>query len=146
MEKGSISEGLKSSRRYEMLNLLNVDRAKIYVTPLGVGRSFMPNGKRMQGLPDQYILFLGNLEPRKNLQSLLAAYRSLPRNLRDRYALVITGAKAWPTNKLRKALCSPQKDEKIVFTGYVPRSRFPIFTGEHHSLSILLFTKGLVCR
>ena len=109
----------------EMLNLLNVDRAKIYVTPLGVGRSFMPNGKRMQGLPDQYILFLGNLEPRKNLQSLLTAYRSLPRNLRDRYPLVIAGAKAWPTNKLGKAFCSPQKDEKIVFTGYVPQVLLP---------------------
>ncbi len=109
----------------EILNLLNVDGAKIFVTPLGVDRSFMPNGKRMQGLPDQYLLFLGNLEPRKNLQSLLTAYRSLPRNLRDRYPLVIAGAKAWPTNKSENTLRSFRGDEKIVFTGYVPQVLLP---------------------
>ncbi|NIO20498.1 MAG: glycosyltransferase [Candidatus Aenigmarchaeota archaeon] len=111
--------------RKELLDLPDVDPARIYVTPLGVNRSFRPGKKRMPGLPNRYILFLGNLEPRKNLPKLLAAYGSLPRGLRDRYPLVIAGAKVWHTNEFKKLLnCFPEK-EKIILPGYVPQELLP---------------------
>ena len=109
----------------EIMNLLNVDPAKIYVTPLGVDQSFSPGKKRMQGLPDQYILFLGNLEPRKNLPRLIAAHRSLPQLLRKRYPLVIAGAKGWDTKEVKKNLAFFQSDEKPIFTGYIPQGLLP---------------------
>ncbi|MFX0201031.1 MAG: glycosyltransferase family 4 protein [Candidatus Hodarchaeota archaeon] len=109
----------------EILTFFNVDQAKIYVTPLGVDRSFKPGKKRLSGLPERYILYLGNLEPRKNLPTLLAAHRSLPRNLRDRYPLVIAGAMAWHANEIKKALYLFQKDERLILTGYVPQALLP---------------------
>jgi alpha-1,3-rhamnosyl/mannosyltransferase len=109
----------------EILNLLNVDPAKIYITSLGVDKTFTPGKKRMQGLLDRYLLFLGNLEPRKNLPILINAYLSLPKNLRERYPLVVAGAKAWHTNQLEKALLPFNHDEKITLTGYVPQTALP---------------------
>jgi alpha-1,3-rhamnosyl/mannosyltransferase len=109
----------------EIMNLLNIDGTQIHVTPLGIDQSFHPGRNRFEGLPNQYVLFLGNLEPRKNLVTLLAAYRSLPRNLRERFPFVIAGASGWHTNELKKAMRLFQRDEKPIFTGYIPQSLLP---------------------
>ena len=109
----------------EIMNLLGVNPAKIYVTPLGVDRSFTPGGKKMKGLPNEYILFLGNLEPRKNLPTLLQAYQLLPRSLRNKFPLVITGASGWHTKELKKALLLFESDEKPIFMGYVSQRLLP---------------------
>jgi alpha-1,3-rhamnosyl/mannosyltransferase len=109
----------------EIIDLLGINPAKIYVTPLGVHRSFKPGQTRMQDIPEGYILFLGNLEPRKNLPTLLNAYRSLPRNLRERHPLVIAGASGWYTKELRTALRLFEGDEKPILTGYVPQRLLP---------------------
>jgi len=109
----------------EIMNLLGVHAAKIYVTPLGVDCSFTPGERRMGSFPDHYILFLGNLEPRKNLVRLLAAYRSLPGSLRRRFPLVIAGASGWHTHELKKALRQFQKSEKPILTGYVSQELLP---------------------
>lgn len=117
----TISEFIKK----EIISLLGINPAKIYVTPLGVDHSFTPGGKVMKELPNKYILFLGNLEPRKNLLTLLNAYRSIPGNLRDRYPLVIAGASGWHTKELKKTLRLFQSDEKPILTGYVPQKLLP---------------------
>ena len=109
----------------EIINLLNISSDKIYVTPLGVDRAFTPGNQRMPGIPERYILSLGNIEPRKNLPVLVTAYTSLPRNLRERYPLVIAGAKGWHNNGLNKTLHSLQKKESIILTGYIPQELLP---------------------
>jgi alpha-1,3-rhamnosyl/mannosyltransferase len=117
----TISEFIKK----EIINLLGINPTKIYVTLLGVNRHFTPGGKRIGGLPKHYLLFLGNLEPRKNLVTLLTAYRSLPGNLRKRYPLVIAGASGWHTKELKNALHLFQGDEKPILTGYIPQTLLP---------------------
>jgi alpha-1,3-rhamnosyl/mannosyltransferase len=93
---------------------------------LGIDDSFHPGRDRFDGLPDQYILFLGNLEPRKNLPRLMAAYQSLPQPIRRRYPLVIAGAKGWGTEEVKETLLSFRRDEKPIFTGYIPQTALPI--------------------
>lgn len=46
-----------------------------------------------------YILSVGNLEPRKNIDTLVEAYAQLPEDLRSRYSLVIAGASSWSSSK-----------------------------------------------
>lgn len=48
-----------------------------------------------QGIDKPYILFIGTLEPRKNLVELLDAYADLPASIRKAYSLVIAGKKDW---------------------------------------------------
>ena len=56
--------------------------------------------KQKYGIKGEYILALSNLEPRKNLGALIDAYCSLPKNLTDRYALLLVGVSGWKTEKL----------------------------------------------
>lgn len=111
--------------RKEILNLLNIDPTQIHVTPLGVDQSFHPGKDRLEGLPNQYILFLGNLEFRKNLPRLITAYQSLPQPLRKRYSLVIAGVSGSHTHELKKALRLFQKGERPILTGYVSQGLLP---------------------
>ncbi|NWG04931.1 MAG: glycosyltransferase family 4 protein [Syntrophaceae bacterium] len=111
--------------RKEILNLLNIDPIQIHVTPLGIDQSFHPAGNRLEGLPNQYILFLGNLEPRKNLPRLMKAYQSLPQTLKRRYPLVIAGASGWHTHELKQVLRLFQRGERPILTGYVSQGFLP---------------------
>ena len=43
------------------------------------------------GLPPRYLLYLGTIEPRKNVLTLLRAYCSLPAPLRERWPLLLVG-------------------------------------------------------
>lgn len=47
------------------------------------------------GVEAPYILFVGTLEPRKNLKRLLGAYASLPQEIRERLPLVLAGGQGW---------------------------------------------------
>lgn len=109
----------------EIITLLGLRPNKIYVTYLGVNGTFSPEGERMEGLPFEYILFVGNLEPRKNLITLFQVYRSLPRSLKERFPLVIAGAVGWNTRELEKALLMFPEDEKPILIGYVPQHLLP---------------------
>jgi len=44
---------------------------------------------------DEYLLYVGTLEPRKNLRRLLEAYSLLSDTIRDKYSLIIVGGKGW---------------------------------------------------
>lgn len=55
-------------------------------------------------LPEAYFLFVGTIEPRKNVGRLLEAYRALPAKIRQQYGLVIVGAWGWSTQDLRHRL------------------------------------------
>jgi len=46
-------------------------------------------------LPENYFLFLGNLEPRKNVTGLIQAHHALPRKLRGKFPLVTAGGVGW---------------------------------------------------
>lgn len=109
----------------EISDLLNIDRSKIHVTYPGVDLSFTPGKGRIHNLPNQYILYVGNLEPRKNLPLLLDAYQSLPRPMQDNYSLVIAGAKGWCTDEIEKKLRLLRKNGKVTLMGYVPQRSLP---------------------
>jgi len=52
----------------------------------------------------KYIYFIGNLEPRKNLKTLVEAYRLLSLELKDQYSLILAGGKGWKTELTQEAI------------------------------------------
>jgi glycosyltransferase involved in cell wall biosynthesis len=74
---------------------------EVSVTPLGVDSAWLSVEKptaewlRGQGLPERYLLFVGTLEPRKNLPTLLTAYRALRAADPDAPPLVLVGPAGW---------------------------------------------------
>ena len=73
-------------------------------------------------LPNDYILFVGTLEPRKNLIRLARAYKMLPEDLRRYHPLVIVGATGWNAGPIRRELAATPG---VHFTGPVRRSLLP---------------------
>lgn len=124
------------SIRREILSRFEIDDAKVESIPLGVSSTFTPPGpealarvRRRYGLGRPYLLFVGNLEPRKNLPGLLDAFR-LVRERSDRdVELVIAGAKAWKSGPLSEALRDPVLTDHVRVTGYVEAEDLPALYG-----------------
>jgi glycosyltransferase involved in cell wall biosynthesis len=105
---------------------LLADPAKVTVVSRGVDTRFQPARhfepmaavKRRYRLPDRFILYVGTLEPRKNLARLIGAYRRL-REEGVRHELVIAGGRGWLCDDVFEAAGRDGLGEHIVFTGHV---------------------------
>lgn len=71
------------------------------------------------GISIPYFLFVGTLEPRKNLERLLRAYASLPDAVRSRMALVIAGGKGWGGVDLSAVIEQLGVSDNVLMLGYV---------------------------
>src|SRR6201999_436873 len=71
---------------------------RIRAIPLGVDPAWLDPPAALPAelaLPDRYLLFVGTLEPRKNLSTLLTAFRELRRQDPQTPALVLAGPTGW---------------------------------------------------
>ena len=92
-----------TSTRDDVIGMFNIDGDKVRVIPLAAGKTFRPveDPKALQHMreeldvPHRYILFVGNLEPKKNLPALIEAYAAAQRSGRITHRLVIAGQKGW---------------------------------------------------
>lgn len=98
----------------------------IEVTYLGVDEAFFdtpaatPGIRAKYKIPDKYILYVGTLEPRKNVAGLIRGYRELPEEIRKEYKLVITGKKGWYYDEIFSTVNSdPELSANVIFTGFV---------------------------
>jgi len=76
--------------------------------------------KFFSSFPEKYILFVGTIEPRKNLSTLLKAYSLLPDYLRKEYPIVIAGAGGWKNSSIKEQLKAFIEKGEVVHLGYVP--------------------------
>ena len=68
-----------------------------------------------------YLLSVGTLEPRKNMQATIAAYGRLPESVRARHPLVIAGMKGWRTSALEQLLEPLVQSGQVRMLGYLSR-------------------------
>ncbi len=80
--------------------------------------------RKRYGLPEKFILFIGTLEPRKNIERLLQAYASVHNKLK--LPLVIAGKKGWKYRAIFEAVERLQIKNSVIFTGYLPESDIPV--------------------
>jgi glycosyltransferase involved in cell wall biosynthesis len=97
-------------------------RNKVRVVHLGTSRVLAP-ADRASLLPlhidRPYFLFVGTLEPRKNLRRLLGAFACLPEAVRAANLLVIAGGKGWGGVNVAELLEEFRLERDVVVTGYV---------------------------
>lgn len=105
---------------------LGVRAARIDVVPLGVSESFRPRPeseiravRERLALPQPYLLFVGNLEPRKNLPGLVRAFRRVRAALDRPIHLVVAGKVAWKSAGLLEELAAADLRGAVHTTGYV---------------------------
>lgn len=76
----------------------------------------------------RYLLSVGTLEPRKNMQATVAAYASLPVAVRERHPLVLAGMKGWRTSKLEQLLEPLERQGHVRILGYLEREELATVT------------------
>jgi len=120
------------SKRSILDQVAGVASGKIEVVALGVGDefTFKPSPSDRQviarlGLPEPYILFVGTLEPRKNLGRLVEAYRRLIASGATVERLVIAGRLGWRYGELLARLDDPELRGRVHVAGYVAAEDLP---------------------
>lgn len=121
------------SIRQEGINMFGIPAERIIAIPDGVDHShFYPRPVEAQldirkryRLPEEYILYVGALEPRKNLVNLIEAHAALPYQIRKRYPLVLIGSQGWNNEEIMR--CIRLNAKHCHFVGYVPRCDLPAF-------------------
>ena len=105
---------------------------RIRVVGEGVDPRFRPAGaaevesaREWLDLDAPYVLYVGTIEPRKNLDRLLRAFTGAVTRGGLPHHLVIAGAVGWKTGALREAYASTPLATRIHFPGYVPEVLLP---------------------
>jgi glycosyltransferase involved in cell wall biosynthesis len=70
------------------------------------------------GVHKAYVLAVGTLEPRKNLQRLLLAFAGLPEDVRKKHQLVLVGGKGWGGQDFKTLITALNLQDDVVLFGY----------------------------
>jgi glycosyltransferase involved in cell wall biosynthesis len=113
----------------DAVRVLGLDPGKIVVIHSGVAEAFfdppaesVAEVRRRYGLARPFVLFIGTVEPRKNLDVLIDGFSSLPQSVRDEHELVIAGPMGWASAETRARLSSTR------YIGYIPEADLPALT------------------
>lgn len=133
----TVSEYSKS----RITEVLGVSQDKVTVVYPGVDEAFRPVAEEAKealrekyNLPPDYILTLGSLEPRKNLDRVIAAWSILPPD--ERLPLVVAGGAG--SNRVfgRYSLADRPLSNEVKFLGYVPDADLPAL---YSAASVLVY-------
>ena len=105
----------------DAVRVLGLAPDKITVIHSGVADAFFdPPADAVKSVRARYrltrpfVLFVGTIEPRKNVDTLIAAFAGLPKSIRDEYELVVAGPMGWAAPETRARLASAR------YLGYIP--------------------------
>ena len=126
---------VSSNTKNDIVRLLGVAPDKVVVVHHGVEPIFrkisdtseIESFKRRRGLPDRYVLFIGTLEPRKNIQTLLVAFANLKKRSNVPHKLVIGGARGWLWNEILATIERLELQQDVVLPGYLPLDEEPLW-------------------
>ncbi len=122
---------ISESTRADVVRLLGIEAARVDVAYPGVDARFRPwppaavaAFRARAGLPERFILFLGTLEPRKNLGALITAFAQLRRTAPEVH-LMVAGAKGWFYGDLFRQVSALALEDRVHFPGFVPAEDLP---------------------
>jgi len=127
---------VSESTKADLMDRYHIDPARVRVVYPGVSDSFrtitdeaeLKRVKEKYQLPENFILYFGTIEPRKNIVGIIKAFEELRNSHKSQFTshkLVIAGSNGWLyKNILKEANKSRYRDE-IIFTGYVDETDKP---------------------
>jgi glycosyltransferase involved in cell wall biosynthesis len=123
---------VSENTRNDAARILGLDELKIAVIHSGVADAFFDAGapaaeaaRLRHGLEKPYVLFVGTIEPRKNVDRLLSAYGALRPDLRDAFELVVAGPAGWGE---QATIARLKATSGVRYLGYVPEGDLPGLT------------------
>ncbi len=117
---------ISQATRDALMELYNVPPSKIIVIPVGYTPDLAPvqDADRLQavrtryGIPGPYVLYLGRIQPRKNLVRLIQAFALLADRYRD-LSLVLAGPKGWLDEGIRAEIDRQHLRGRVLLPGYI---------------------------
>lgn len=118
---------VSESTKKDLIDVYDIDPAKVEIIHSGISPVIkrpsdilLSKFKTRNDLPDEFILFLGKLEPRKNISGLIKAFNILKQNYKfNKLHLVVVGSRGWLLQDMFKQIkLSPFKDQ-IILKGHV---------------------------
>jgi alpha-1,3-rhamnosyl/mannosyltransferase len=110
--------------RQDAIRLLGIPPEKIETIHPGIDERFFHAVAEPPERP--YVLYLGTIEPRKNVDRLLDAWAALKPSLREEFELVIAGPAGWRAGPTLARLAS--RPPGVRYLGYVPETSLPGLT------------------
>jgi alpha-1,3-rhamnosyl/mannosyltransferase len=124
---------ISQSAKTDAIRILGVNEERINVIYPGVCSSFFDVSagdvnriRKLYDLDRPYILSLGTIEPRKNLDLLLDAYCALPPAVQKEWPLIFAGPKGWHCEKTLSRF--EDGNGRWRYLGYVPEQHLPALT------------------
>ncbi len=123
--------------RADLVRAYDVEPEKISVVYPGYDRTLRPvtdapalaRVRRRYGIPGDYVLFLGRIQPRKNLSRLIQAFKSVAK-AHSALTLVLAGPTGWLAEPIRETVETLDLEERVRFTGYVDATdKAALFSG-----------------
>lgn len=137
----TVSESVKK----ELIETFSLNPDSIIVTPIPPSAEFTQTThtsfetiKEKYAIPTRhYFFFMGTIEPRKDIPTLIKAYELLPQEIRDTYSLVLSGGMGWKSEESFEAIKSAsQKGLNVIYTGYVDNEDKPALY--HYAASYIM--------
>jgi glycosyltransferase involved in cell wall biosynthesis len=124
---------ISESTKRDVVRLLGVPPEKVETVYCGLDEAFHPLAedqvaafRSKRGLPERFILFVGTIEPRKNVTRLIEAFADLRFAICD-LRLVIGGAKGWFYQDVFARVRELGLEGEVMFPGYIPVSELPLW-------------------
>jgi glycosyltransferase involved in cell wall biosynthesis len=130
---------ISESTKRDIVRLFGITPEKVEVVYLGICENFRPLPeeeveafRKKRGLPERFILFVGTIEPRKNLTRLIEAFSllsplsPLPFPFSP-LPLVIVGAKGWLYEEVFAKVEELGLEREVIFPGYIPWGELPLW-------------------
>jgi alpha-1,3-rhamnosyl/mannosyltransferase len=127
---------ISESTRQDAIRMVGLAPEKIRVIYPGVAGEYFSVAPesvervvKIHRLKRPYFLFVGTIEPRKNIDTLLSAWKEMAVSFRREHQLVIAGMRGWRAEATMSRLTQISRDEQDVsYLGYVPESDMPALT------------------
>lgn len=123
---------VSEATRNDVINMLDAPPEKVTTIPEAADARYRPlppaeieRVKKAHHLPQDYLLFVGTYEPRKNLGGLLRAYDQLRAELRDAPPLVIAGHRGWLYDQLFRLIEQLDLTQRITWLENPPDADLP---------------------
>jgi glycosyltransferase involved in cell wall biosynthesis len=109
--------------RDRMVDLVGLDPARIAVTPLGVDERFTPGDVPADllsrlGVELPYVMTVGTLQPRKNIESAIRAFERLAKQGVE-HRLAVVGARGWRDEQLLAMVAASPVSDRIMLVGRI---------------------------
>ena len=121
---------ISKASKQSIVDYFGYPESRIFVTPLACNREFYLRDEKVAkeklkqlGLNfKQYSLFVGTIEPRKNIITLIKAYRRLPSLLKNHFPLVICGHSGWKSEQIFDEIYKASSEGWLRYVNYVDQA------------------------